>query len=66
MLEILRFELEQIDAVLDFSRRQRGYLLLLPHAGESYPNHYLEKVMRSIRRVTGKALPPYELYRDWV
>jgi GGDEF domain-containing protein len=62
-LERMREKLERMDIVLDFSRRQRGYLTLFPVGPHDV---ILARVLRVIRSEAGKAPPPADLYLDWI
>lgn len=62
-LERMRIKLEGMDIVLDFSRRQRGYLMLLPTGPYAY---LLARVWRVIQDESGKPVPPVELHLDWI
>jgi GGDEF domain-containing protein len=62
-LERMRDRLERMDIVLDFSRRQRGYLTLLPIGPH---DSLLALVLQVIQEESGKPVPPVELHLDWI
>lgn len=62
-LERLRDRLERMDTVLDFSRRQRGYLTLFPMGPRDL---ILAQVLQVIQDGSGKPVPTVELHLDWI
>jgi GGDEF domain-containing protein len=62
-LEQLRGKLERMDVVLDFARRQRGYLTLFPMGPHDLVLSHLLQVLWS---ESGKPIPPVGLHPDWI
>jgi GGDEF domain-containing protein len=62
-LEQMRDTLERMDIVIDFSRRQRGYLTLLPTGPH---DSILARVLQVIQDESGKPIPPVDLHLDWI
>jgi len=63
-LEMMRRELKAIRAVVDFARRQRGYLLLLPVEQDGAVDKSFARVIDVIQHWTGKRTPPMTLLVD--
>lgn len=65
-LEAIRNELEGMDIVLDFARRQRGYLVLFPTGAERPDGRMPIGLLKVIQKRSGKSVPLVGLQPDWI
>jgi hypothetical protein len=65
-LSHIRTELDQMEAVLDFARRQNGYLLLMPTDLEHGRGYTLSRILEVIQHWAGKNVAEVRLNMEWV
>jgi GGDEF domain-containing protein len=65
-LEMIRQELEKMDVVLDFARRQKGYLALFPVGLDGIQGQIMDGVRQVIQKRTGRLIAPQEVQMEWI